>query len=253
RRACCSAFATADLSTLWICRAASFFENRRIAYASGTARPRIWSTTRRILRADWRTVRWIARASMPYAFPASAAAAASRSWAEPLAECPRNSRVAANSPKRCPTMFSVIETGMNLFPLCTASVCPTKSGVMVLRRDQVLNTFFSFRSFRAWIFLSSDGSTYGPLRMLRPMRDSLRSLRRLAAPAPAHDQLRGRLLLMPRLTPLHLAPGVGRRPAARGLPLAAPERVVHRVHRPPAHPRSPAEPAGLPRLPHRQQ
>src|SRR5881628_1442641 len=64
RSARCSAFATADLSTLWICFAASFFENRRMAYACGTAWPRIWSITRRIFRADWRTVRWIARASM---------------------------------------------------------------------------------------------------------------------------------------------------------------------------------------------
>jgi len=64
RSARCSAFATADLSTLWICFAASFFENRRMAYACGTAWPRIWSITKRIFRADWRTVRWIARASM---------------------------------------------------------------------------------------------------------------------------------------------------------------------------------------------
>jgi len=56
RCACCSALATAERSTLWICCAASFFENRRMAYASGTARPRIWSMTSRILRADWRTV-----------------------------------------------------------------------------------------------------------------------------------------------------------------------------------------------------
>jgi hypothetical protein len=34
-----------------------------------------------------------------------------------------------------------------------------KSGVMVLRRDQVLKTFFSFLSFRASIFASSEGST----------------------------------------------------------------------------------------------
>jgi len=37
RSARCSAFATADLSTLWICFAANFFENRRMAYACGTA------------------------------------------------------------------------------------------------------------------------------------------------------------------------------------------------------------------------
>src|SRR5436309_7498216 len=71
---------------------------------------------------------------------AAAAAASSRSCAEPLAEWPRNSRVAANSPSLCPTMFSVMYTGMNLFPLCTARVWPTKSGVMVERRDQVLRS-----------------------------------------------------------------------------------------------------------------
>ena len=40
-------------------------------------------------------------------------------------------------------MFSVMYTGMNFFPLCTASVCPTISGTTVERRDQVLMTFFS--------------------------------------------------------------------------------------------------------------
>ena len=101
-------------------------------------------------------------AAAPAAAPAAAAAsaaAASRSCAEPLALWPRNSRVAANSPSLWPTMFSVMYTGMNLLPLCTASVCPMKSGVMVLRRDQVLKTFFSFRSFRARIFASSGPST----------------------------------------------------------------------------------------------
>ena len=40
-------------------------------------------------------------------------------------------------------MFSVMYTGMNFLPLCTASVCPTISGITVERRDQVLMTFFS--------------------------------------------------------------------------------------------------------------
>src|SRR5437763_3739621 len=99
---------------------------------------------------------------------AAAAAASSRSCAEPLAEWPRNSRVAANSPSLWPTMFSVMYTGMNLFPLCTARVWPTKSGVIVERRDQVLQTFFSFLWFRAWVFAMSDGSTYGRFLTLRP-------------------------------------------------------------------------------------
>ena len=45
-------------------------------------------------------------------------------------------------------MFSVTYTGMNLFPLCTANVCPTNSGSTVLARDQVFTTFFSFLAFR---------------------------------------------------------------------------------------------------------
>src|SRR4029450_8711408 len=36
--------------------------------------------------------------------------------------CARKERVRANSPNRCPTMFSVTYTGMNFLPLWTASV-----------------------------------------------------------------------------------------------------------------------------------
>src|SRR6476620_4632021 len=61
---------------------------------------------------------------------------------------PRNSRVGANSPSLCPTMFSVTYTGTNLFPLCTAKVWPTNSGMIVLARLQVLTTRFSFFEFR---------------------------------------------------------------------------------------------------------
>jgi len=59
-------------------------------------------------------------------------------------------------------MFSVRYTGMNLLPLCTASVWPTNSGVMVEARDQVFTTFFSPLSFIAWTFLRSDSSMKGP-------------------------------------------------------------------------------------------
>ena len=75
---------------------------------------------------------------------------------------PLNSRVGANSPSLCPTMFSVTYTGMNFFPLCTASVCPTISGITVERRDQVLMTFFSPPRFITSIFSSSGVSTNGP-------------------------------------------------------------------------------------------
>src|SRR6266581_1362289 len=60
-------------------------------------------------------------------------------------ECPLNWRVKLNSPSLWPTMFSVMYTGINILPLCTAIVCPTISGMMVERRDQVRNTFLSLR------------------------------------------------------------------------------------------------------------
>src|SRR5690606_37285683 len=67
---------------------------------------------------------------------------------------PRNVRVGANSPSLCPTIFSVTYTGMNLLPLCTANVWPTKSGEIMDRRDQVLITDFLFVSFIERTFLS---------------------------------------------------------------------------------------------------
>ena len=45
-----------------------------------------------------------------------------------FAAWPLKCRVGENSPSLWPTMFSVTYTGMNFFPLCTASVCPTISG-----------------------------------------------------------------------------------------------------------------------------
>ena len=51
-------------------------------------------------------------------------------------------------------MFSVMYTGMNFLPLCTASVWPMNSGTMVERRDQVRTTFFSFFSFMASTLIS---------------------------------------------------------------------------------------------------
>jgi hypothetical protein len=42
---------------------------------------------------------------------------------------------------------------MNFLPLCTAMVCPTISGMIVERRDQVRITFFSLRWFIASILV----------------------------------------------------------------------------------------------------
>jgi hypothetical protein len=60
-------------------------------------------------------------------------------------------------------MFSVTYTGMNFFPLCTAKVWPTMSGVIVERRDQVRITFFSFFWFSPSTFSCRWPSTNAPL------------------------------------------------------------------------------------------
>src|ERR1051325_3562078 len=67
---------------------------------------------------------------------------------------------------------------MNFFPLCTAMVCPTISGVIVDLRDQVLWIFFSFRAFIPRIAFSKWLSMNGPFfseRMLLglPLHDEL--------------------------------------------------------------------------------
>ena len=76
---------------------------------------------------------------------------------------PLNARVGANSPSLWPTMFSVTYTGMNFFPLCTAIVWPTISGITVDRRDQVFTTFFSLARFIDSIFSRSAVSMNGTL------------------------------------------------------------------------------------------
>src|SRR5208337_3309254 len=80
------------------------------------------------------------------------AAAAAALSAATLTPCPLKVRVGENSPSLCPTMFSVMYTGMNFLPLWTASVCPIISGTIVDRRDQVLTTFFSNRRLSSSIF-----------------------------------------------------------------------------------------------------
>src|SRR5262249_16803392 len=75
--------------------------------------------------------------------PPRAAAAAAAARSATLVVWPLKILVGANSPSLWPTMFSVMYTGMNFFPLCTARVCPTISGITVDRRDHVLMTFLS--------------------------------------------------------------------------------------------------------------
>src|SRR6478672_11801828 len=64
---------------------------------------------------------------------------------------------------------------MNFFPLCTASVWPTISGITVERRDQVLMTFFSEPRFITSIFSRSEVSTNGPFLSERLIIFDLRS------------------------------------------------------------------------------
>src|SRR5229473_2433852 len=59
-------------------------------------------------------------------------------------------------------MFSVMKTELKVFPLCTKNVWPTKSGVTIERRDQVLIGFFALALFILSIFSRRCDSTKGP-------------------------------------------------------------------------------------------
>jgi hypothetical protein len=76
--------------------------------------------------------------------------------------CFLNTRVGENSPSLWPTMFSVMKTELKVFPLCTKNVWPTKSGVTMERRDQVLIAFFAPDAFILSIFSRRCDSTKGP-------------------------------------------------------------------------------------------
>jgi len=76
--------------------------------------------------------------------------------------CFLNTRVGENSPSLWPTIFSVTKTELNVFPLCTKNVWPTKSGVTIERRDQVLIGFLTPDAFILSIFSRRYDSTKGP-------------------------------------------------------------------------------------------
>src|SRR6266481_3664207 len=59
-------------------------------------------------------------------------------------------------------MFSVTNTEVKVFPLCTMNVCPTKSGVTIERRAQVFTGFFTPDVFILSIFSRRCGATNGP-------------------------------------------------------------------------------------------
>ena len=111
-------------------------------------------------------------------------------------------RVGANSPSLWPTMFSVMYTGMNFLPLCTAKVWPTISGTTVDRRDQVLITRFSPPRFMISTFSSKGTSTKGPFFSDLPIL-ILCQLAFFRGVREADSRLNDRSLLLP---PLHDEP-----------------------------------------------
>src|ERR1035437_7480137 len=113
---------------------------------------------------------------------------------------------------------------MNFFPLCTATVCPTNSGRMVDRRDQVRTTFFSLVAASTASLASRGVSVNGPFFTLLPIPLPLLAL-------AVDDPLVGALVVTRLETASGLAPRRHRVPAARRLALATAVRVIHRVHR----------------------
>jgi hypothetical protein len=114
----CSALAIADSSTLSTSSAPFFGMKRSCEIALPTGLPRTTSATRRHFCGEMRAYLILAVTCMTLCPP--------RPCLSP--PCPLKVRVGANSPSLCPTMFSVISTGMCCLPLCTAIVRPTISG-----------------------------------------------------------------------------------------------------------------------------
>src|ERR1700682_479637 len=137
-------------------------------------------------------------------------------------------------------MFSVMYTGMNFLPLCTASVCPMNSGRMVDRRDQVRTTFFSFFSFMANTFTVKWSSVKGPFFRDLPIVSAL-SLLRLAA----HYVLVGALVIARFEASRRLTPRSHRMASSGSLAFAAAMRMVHWIHGYAAVMRTAAQPARL--------
>ena len=70
-------------------------------------------------------------------------------------------------------MFSVTKTGTNSFPLWTWNVSPTKSGVIIERRDQVRITCFEPPASDVSTLRWRLGSTNGPFLSERAITSSL--------------------------------------------------------------------------------
>src|SRR5271156_2714676 len=116
---------------------------------------------------------------------------------------------------------------MKFLPLCPAMVCPTISGWMVERRDQVRRTFLSFDAFIASIFTIRWVSINGPFFVERAIALAAPDLLFLGA---ANDKCIGPLVVACLVTARGLSPRGDRMTAARGLAFAATVRVIDRVH-----------------------
>src|SRR5438067_4001606 len=136
-------------------------------------------------------------------------------------------------------MFSVTNTEVKVFPLCTMKVCPTKSGVTIERRAQVFTGFFTPDVFILSIFSRRCGATNGPF-----FRDLAI---KLFLPAVLHDEAIARFVFRAGLKAFReLSPWTDRMmPSAATLrfSLAAAHRVIDWVHGHAAHMRTPALPA----------
>src|SRR5579864_7455645 len=160
-------------------------------------------------------------------------------------EWPLKLRVKLNSPSLWPTMFSVMYTGMNFLPLCTAMVCPTISGMMVERRDQVRSTFFSLREFIPSTLTCRWLSMNGPFLVERAINSALSfqlsafSKPGLSVPLakselrflPASDdECIGALIVARLVATRRLAPGGHWMTATRSFAFAAAMWMIDRVH-----------------------
>src|SRR4030043_494246 len=155
----------ADFNNLMRSLAAAFFVKVNIFKASSDPLPRIISATNRTFLGPTRTNFNLAFTSiLPFtcygaAFPLILV------FRSP--ECPWKVRVGENSPNLCPTISSVMKTGINFFPLWTAKVNPTISGTIVDRLVQVLITFPSFVLRASSAFFIKWESTKGPFLIER--------------------------------------------------------------------------------------
>src|SRR5580704_3981702 len=130
-------------------------------------------------------------------------------------------------------------TGINFLPLWTAIVWPTISGTIVERRDQVRNTFFSFREFIPSTRDCRKLSTNGPFLVERAISQSYF----LFLTAPVHDKCIGALVISRLVSAGRLPPRGDRMTSAGSLAFTTAVRVIHRVHGNAAIVRTLAEPA----------